>query len=69
LSSWWEEIVPKITREERRRFNGLVIYICWNLWKERNRRIFNNAHESALQVASKVKEDIAQRERAFQRVG
>jgi hypothetical protein len=47
----------------------LVIYTCWNLWKERDRIIFNNAHESALQVASKVKEDIAQRERAVQRVG
>ena len=69
LSSWWEETVPKVTREERRRFNGLVIYTCWNLWKERNRRIFNNAQESALQVASRVKEDNAQRKRALEREG
>jgi hypothetical protein len=39
-----------------------VIFTLWNLWKERNRRIFNNSHESALQVASRVKEDISTKE-------
>lgn len=34
-----------------------------NFWKERNRRIFNNAQESAIQVASRIKEDIEQRKR------
>jgi len=61
--------MPKVAKEERRGFNGLVIYTCWNLWKERNRRIFNNAQELALQVASRVKEDTAQRKRALQRKG
>jgi hypothetical protein len=58
-----------VTKEERRRFNGLVIYTCWNLWKERNSRIFSNAYEPALQVASRIKEDIAQRKRAIERAG
>jgi len=54
-----------VPRAERRRFNGLVIYTFWNLWKERNRRIFNNATETALQVAMRIKEDIDLRKRAF----
>jgi len=37
--SWWEEAAAKVTKEERRRFNGLVIYISWNLWKKRNKNI------------------------------
>jgi hypothetical protein len=43
----------------------MVIYTSWNIWKERNRRIFNNTHESAMQVALRVKEDIEQRKRAL----
>jgi hypothetical protein len=49
----------------KKRFNGMVIFTLWNLCKERNRRIFNNAHESVMQVASRVKEDIEQRKRAL----
>lgn len=52
-------------KEERKRFNGLVIYTAWNIWKERNRRIFDSAFESAMQVAARVKDDIAERRRAF----
>ena len=45
---------------------GVVIYTFWNLWKERNSRIFNNAAESlVLQVAARIKEDIEERKRAF----
>jgi hypothetical protein len=43
----------------------MVIYTFWNLWKERNRRIFNNVTESAFQVAARIKDDIEQRKRAF----
>jgi hypothetical protein len=44
----------------------MVIYIFWNLWKERNRRIFNNAYETVMQVATRIKDDIEQRTRVFQ---
>jgi hypothetical protein len=36
-----------------------------NLWKERNRRIFQNVPESAWQVAFRIKEDISQKKRAL----
>jgi hypothetical protein len=41
-----------------------MFYIWWNLWKERNRRIFDNEYGTAQPVASLTKEDIVQRHRA-----
>jgi hypothetical protein len=43
----------------------MVICTLWNIWKERNRIIFSNHHELAMQVALRVKEDINQRKRAI----
>ena len=65
IMSWWEEAVIVVPLTEWRRFNGMVIYTFWNLWKERNRRIFNNNSESVMQVAARIKDDIEQRRRAF----
>jgi len=65
IRSWWEEVTTKVPRSERRRLNGALIYTFWNVWKERNRRIFDNKIQTVLQVASKIKDDIEQRKRAI----
>jgi len=65
ISSWWEEVARKVPRSERRRLNGVVIYTFWNIWKEINRRIFDNKIETVPQVAARIKEDIEQRKRAL----
>ena len=53
----------------RRTFNRVLIYTVWNLWKERNRRVFENKHKTTEQVAYLAKEDIIQRRRAICIVG
>jgi ABC-type histidine transport system ATPase subunit len=63
IDDWWDKAAQKVAKPMKRQFNGLVIYTIWNIWKERNRRIFNNTLESPMQVASKVREDIMQRKR------
>ena len=65
LVDWWESTLLLIPKEKRRDFNGMVIYTMWNLWKERNRRIFDNKSSTAIQVAERTKEDIEQYRRAF----
>ena len=69
MAKWSEEEASKVPKQDRKRFNGILIYIVWNLWKERNRRIFENTHMTAQQVASLAKEDIMQRRRAMNVAG
>jgi hypothetical protein len=64
LLTWWEEAQSRIAKNDRRRFNGLVIYTIWNVRKERSMRIFSNSPKTALQVASRTKENILQWRRA-----
>jgi hypothetical protein len=40
IGAWWESAIRSVPSDKERHFNGLVIYIMWNIWKERNRRIF-----------------------------
>ena len=65
LVDWWESASLSIPKEKRRDFNGMAIYTMWNLWKERNRRTFDNKYSTATQVAERTKEDIEQYRRAF----
>jgi hypothetical protein len=59
IRAWWEEAARKVPKSERRRLNRVVIYTFWNIWKERNRIIFNNAVETVPQVTARIKEDRA----------
>lgn len=44
-----------------------LIYAIWNIWKERNRRIFNGTCLTHFEVAALGLEDIKQRDMAFGR--
>jgi hypothetical protein len=49
----------------KRRHSGRLLYVLWNAWKERNRRIFTGRRLTFLEVASLARDDIAQRDLAF----
>ena len=56
LYDWWMDLRNLCTRQTRRGFDGLLIHFWWNLWLERNNRIFQRQHRSADQVALAVKD-------------
>ncbi|WVZ91565.1 hypothetical protein U9M48_037717 [Paspalum notatum var. saurae] len=58
IKNWWEAASSLLPKNQKRDFNGIVIYTLWNLWKERNRRIFESNTLTPLQIALRIKEDV-----------
>jgi hypothetical protein len=65
INDWWDNIIEGKSVSVRRHLSGRFLYVIWNAWKERNRRIFTGHRLTYIEVAAIVKEDIAQRQRAF----
>jgi len=36
IHNYWRRCRIKIDKGQRRKFDGIVVYLWWNLWKERN---------------------------------
>lgn len=64
LQDWWRVSVQSAPKEKRRAVAAVLIYTCWNLWNEHNRRIFQGVFASPLRVFTLIKDDIAFRQRA-----
>jgi hypothetical protein len=60
IYSFWRKCRNKVDKRLRRKFDGIIIYFWWNLWKERNRRTFQHRSVQAHQVAMLCKDDITQ---------
>ena len=41
LADWWYGARKRISKDDRRCFDFLVVLLCWLLWKERNNGTFN----------------------------
>jgi hypothetical protein len=50
---------------DKREMLGLLFFIWWNLWKERNRRIFENEKKSVPQLVALIREEISWYNRAM----
>jgi hypothetical protein len=40
LNDWWEAMLVGVDKRVKRSQSGRLLYVIWNVWKERNRRIF-----------------------------
>jgi hypothetical protein len=60
LHGYWHKCRRKVDRTHRKAFNGLMIHFWWNIWKERNRRTFQNKSLPAREVAFLCKEEVDQ---------
>jgi hypothetical protein len=55
---WILKLVSGGSKKKRRKENWICSAFFWLIWKERNKRIFENKHSSAMQVARLAQEEI-----------
>lgn len=65
ISEWWDSFISPLSNVDRRRRSGRFLYTIWNIWKERNRRIFNGIRLTHLEVDALAFDDIRQRALAY----
>jgi hypothetical protein len=64
VCGWWKKCRSKVDKKSRPTLDGFFIYFWWNIWKERNRRTFNQESKLVEEVAYLIKEDVQQYELA-----
>jgi hypothetical protein len=58
LEDWWNSSTNSLPKDRRARVSAIIIYTTWNLWKERNRRVFNNKSSTPSHVLALIKEEV-----------
>lgn len=64
LEGWWNAAVSGKPKAEARTIAAMLIYTAWNLWKERNRRVFEGASQSPEGILAMIKEEVQVRRAA-----
>lgn len=64
MEEWWTQEVQLPTKEERRTWAAINMYTVWNLWKERNRRIFEGKEADPVTVFQFIREEMGLRAQA-----
>ena len=54
---WWLAARKLIPQHRRKGFDSLFFLVGWRLWKERNKRTFDDVPTNALQLASQIQEE------------
>ncbi|CAN6246948.1 unnamed protein product [Urochloa humidicola] len=64
LQDWWNASLNGLPKKLKQKRATLLIYTAWNVWKERNRRIFEGVTALPSTILQLIKEDIRVRQLA-----
>jgi len=64
IAEWWQQELAGLPKKLRRTKAATMMYAEWNIWKERNRCIFEHKSTDAVSVLQEAKTEIAVRKLA-----
>ncbi|CAL5041675.1 unnamed protein product [Urochloa decumbens] len=57
IQEWWHQLRNQLLSHKRKGFDSLFALITWQLWKERNARLFRDAVSTPLQLLGRIKRE------------
>ncbi|KAJ1276026.1 hypothetical protein BS78_05G182400, partial [Paspalum vaginatum] len=66
IELWWASALQIKSKEDHLTIAGMIMYFTCNIWKERNRRIFEGKSASALSVFQLTQDEMALRRAAVE---
>jgi hypothetical protein len=64
LDNWWSSELTGVPSKEKKQRAAVIIYTTWNLWKERNRRIFEAKSSRPPRLLQLIEDEMALRDMA-----
>nr|TKW30486.1 hypothetical protein SEVIR_2G041000v2 [Setaria viridis] len=64
IHEWWNRLLAPLNANQRRLVAAILMDTTWNIWKERNRRIFDNTTLRPDQVFELIQNDVLTGRRA-----
>jgi hypothetical protein len=58
LSAWWKKLRRGHKDDQLKRDISMSVYVIWHIWKERERRIFQNTSMPAVAIVALIKTDL-----------
>ncbi|KAG2614275.1 hypothetical protein PVAP13_4KG379203 [Panicum virgatum] len=58
LEDWWTRSLEMLPLVQKRSVAAIQLYTTWNIWKERNRRIFDQKSLQPPQVFQLIREEV-----------
>ena len=65
FDGWWLHYIAGYPKDKKRALSGIITYIIWGSWKERNRRVFSNTALNVVDVVRLVKDEMNARSLTF----
>jgi hypothetical protein len=61
LEQWWNSSLAAVVKDQKRRLAGLLMRTAWNIWKERNMRVFEQSTARPARILALIKEEVSLR--------